>query len=68
MSKRGERLQNKGARGSRRAATERNAAPAPRSTNGGGGAGNMGMVRADEEGWANITIAPFATLMLELDY
>lgn len=39
MSKRGERLQNKGARGSRRAATERNAAPAPRSTNGGGGAG-----------------------------
>jgi 1,4-alpha-glucan branching enzyme len=26
------------------------------------------MVRADEEGWANITIAPFATLMLELDY
>ena len=41
MSKRGERLQNKGARGSRRAATERNQAPVPRSkpagsANGGG--------------------------------
>ncbi|WP_088183548.1 1,4-alpha-glucan branching protein GlgB [Sphingobium sp. Z007] len=35
---------------------------------GGGGAGNMGQVQADEEGWANITIPPFATLMLELDY
>lgn len=35
---------------------------------GGGGAGNMGVVQADEEGWANITIPPFATLMLELDY
>ena len=35
---------------------------------GGSGAGNLGMVRADEEGWANITIPPFATLMLELDY
>ncbi|MFZ2996780.1 1,4-alpha-glucan branching protein GlgB [Sphingobium sp.] len=35
---------------------------------GGGGAGNMGMVTADEEGWANITIPPFATLMLELDF
>jgi len=23
---------------------------------------------ADEEGWANITIPPFATLMLELDF
>ena len=34
---------------------------------GGGGAGNMGMVHADEEGWANITIPPFTTLMLELD-
>lgn len=35
---------------------------------GGSGAGNMGLVQADEEGWANITIPPFATLMLELDY
>jgi 1,4-alpha-glucan branching enzyme len=35
---------------------------------GGSGAGNMGQVQADEEGWANITIPPFATLMLELDY
>jgi 1,4-alpha-glucan branching enzyme len=35
---------------------------------GGSGAGNMGRVEADEEGWANITIPPFATLMLELDY
>ncbi len=35
---------------------------------GGSGAGNMGFVEADEEGWANITIPPFATLMLELDY
>ncbi|MDI1294374.1 MAG: 1,4-alpha-glucan branching protein GlgB, partial [bacterium] len=35
---------------------------------GGSGAGNMGMVDADEEGWANITIPPFGTLMLELDY
>ena len=34
---------------------------------GGGGVGNMGMVHADEEGWANITIPPFSTLMLELD-
>ncbi|SER11575.1 1,4-alpha-glucan branching protein GlgB [Sphingobium sp. YR768] len=38
------------------------------SVYGGSGAGNMGMVHADEEGWANITIPPFATLMLELDY
>ncbi|WP_375196646.1 1,4-alpha-glucan branching protein GlgB [Sphingobium sp.] len=35
---------------------------------GGSGAGNMGIVTADEEGWANVTIPPFATLMLELDY
>lgn len=35
---------------------------------GGSGAGNMGLVEADEEGWANITIPPFATLLLELDY
>ena len=44
MSKRGERLQNKGARGSRRAATERNAAPAPapRSKPPGGGSGGGG--------------------------
>ncbi|MEC3949713.1 1,4-alpha-glucan branching protein GlgB [Sphingobium sp. HWE2-09] len=35
---------------------------------GGSSAGNMGQVQADEEGWANITIPPFATLMLELDY
>ncbi|WP_416379347.1 transglycosylase domain-containing protein [Erythrobacter sp.] len=42
MSKRGERLQNKGARGSRRAATERNAAPAPRSKPAGGGSGGGG--------------------------
>ena len=34
---------------------------------GGSNAGNMGMVTADEEGWANVTIPPFATLMLELD-
>lgn len=34
---------------------------------GGGGVGNMGMVHADEEGWANINIPPFSTLMLELD-
>ncbi len=34
---------------------------------GGSGAGNMGMVMADETGWANITLPPFATLMLELD-
>ena len=35
---------------------------------GGSGAGNMGVVEADESGWANITIPPFGTLMLELDY
>lgn len=35
---------------------------------GGGGIGNMGMVEADEEGWANISIPPFGTLMLELSY
>nr|WP_245405630.1 1,4-alpha-glucan branching protein GlgB [Sphingobium sp. Sx8-8] len=35
---------------------------------GGSGAGNMGIVTADEEGWANVTIPPFGTLMLELDY
>ena len=35
---------------------------------GGSGAGNMGIVTADEEGWANVTIPPFATLMLELGY
>ncbi|AEG48280.1 1,4-alpha-glucan-branching enzyme [Sphingobium chlorophenolicum L-1] len=35
---------------------------------GGSGAGNMGFVTADEEGWANVTIPPFGTLMLELDY
>ncbi|WP_313802074.1 alpha amylase C-terminal domain-containing protein, partial [Sphingobium sp.] len=35
---------------------------------GGSGIGNMGVVAADEEGWANITIPPFGTLMLELDY
>ncbi|HEX7742007.1 MAG TPA: 1,4-alpha-glucan branching protein GlgB, partial [Sphingobium sp.] len=35
---------------------------------GGGGGGNMGVVDAEEEGWANITIAPFGTLMLELDH
>lgn len=35
---------------------------------GGSGAGNMGIVVADEEGWANVTIPPLATLMLELDY
>ncbi len=35
---------------------------------GGSGAGNLGVVEADEEGWANITIPPFATLLLELDY
>jgi len=35
---------------------------------GGSGAGNMGIVNADEEGWANVAIPPFGTLMLELDY
>ncbi|MCB4860030.1 1,4-alpha-glucan branching protein GlgB [Sphingobium sp. PNB] len=35
---------------------------------GGSGAGNMGIVVADEEGWANVTIPPLGTLMLELDY
>ncbi|MEV4933704.1 1,4-alpha-glucan branching protein GlgB [Sphingobium sp. LSP13-1-1.1] len=35
---------------------------------GGSGAGNMGIVVADEEGWANVTIPPLATLMLELEY
>lgn len=35
---------------------------------GGSGTGNMGIVTADEEGWANVTIPPFGTLMLELDY
>lgn len=35
---------------------------------GGSGAGNMGAVDADEEGWANVTIPPYGTLMLELDY
>ncbi|PJG49376.1 1,4-alpha-glucan branching enzyme [Sphingobium sp. LB126] len=35
---------------------------------GGSGAGNMGIVTADEEGWAHVTIPPFGTLMLELDY
>jgi 1,4-alpha-glucan branching enzyme len=35
---------------------------------GGSGAGNMGIVTADEEGWANVTIPPLATLMLELGY
>ena len=35
---------------------------------GGSGAGNMGAVTADEEGWVNITIPPFATLMLELEF
>ncbi|MHA6767094.1 1,4-alpha-glucan branching protein GlgB [Sphingobium ummariense] len=37
------------------------------SAYGGSGMGNMGQVHADEEGWANVTIPPFATLMLELD-
>jgi 1,4-alpha-glucan branching enzyme len=35
---------------------------------GGGGVGNMGIVVADEEGWANITIPPLGTLMLELEF
>lgn len=35
---------------------------------GGGGVGNLGTVTADEEGWANVTIPPLGTLMLELDY
>lgn len=35
---------------------------------GGSGAGNMGSVTADEDGWASITIPPLGTLMLELDY
>ncbi len=39
MSKRGERLQNKGARGTRRAATERSAAPAAAPGGGDGGTG-----------------------------
>lgn len=37
MSRRGDRLQNKGARGSRRAATERAGKPAPKPKSGGGG-------------------------------
>ncbi len=39
MSRRGEQLQNKGARGKRRAAAERSDAPAPRSPGSGKGAG-----------------------------
>lgn len=35
---------------------------------GGSGAGNLGVVLTDEEGWANITIPAFGTLMLELDH
>ncbi|WP_340264108.1 1,4-alpha-glucan branching protein GlgB [Sphingobium mellinum] len=35
---------------------------------GGSGAGNMGSVFADEEGWAHVTVPPLGTLMLELDY
>jgi 1,4-alpha-glucan branching enzyme len=34
---------------------------------GGGGIGNMGFVEADADGWANVTIPPFGTLMLELE-
>jgi 1,4-alpha-glucan branching enzyme len=34
---------------------------------GGGGIGNMGLVEADANGWANVTIPPFGTLMLELE-
>lgn len=34
---------------------------------GGSGAGNMGVVEADEAGWANITLPPLSTLMLELE-
>ena len=34
---------------------------------GGTGAGNMGMVMADETGWASITLPPLSTIMLELD-
>jgi penicillin-binding protein 1A len=37
MSRRGDRLQNKGARGSRRAAAERAGKPAPKAKSGGGG-------------------------------
>jgi 1,4-alpha-glucan branching enzyme len=32
---------------------------------GGSGVGNLGVVDADEDGWANMTIPPLATLMLE---
>ncbi|MET0372127.1 MAG: 1,4-alpha-glucan branching protein GlgB [Sphingobium sp.] len=35
---------------------------------GGGGAGNLGVVHADDEGWATINLPPLGTLMLELDY
>jgi 1,4-alpha-glucan branching enzyme len=35
---------------------------------GGSGAGNMGMVEADEEGWTSLTLPPLGTLMLERDY
>ncbi|WP_022682645.1 1,4-alpha-glucan branching protein GlgB [Sphingobium bisphenolivorans] len=35
---------------------------------GGSGAGNQGVVTADEEGWTSLTIPPLGTLMLELDY
>ncbi len=34
---------------------------------GGGGVGNLGAVDAGPDGWANITIPPFGTLMLELE-
>ena len=34
---------------------------------GGSGAGNMGAVEADEEGWTNITLPPLTTIMLELE-
>jgi 1,4-alpha-glucan branching enzyme len=35
---------------------------------GGSGAGNLGSVFADDNGWAEIVIPPLATLMLELDH
>jgi 1,4-alpha-glucan branching enzyme len=35
---------------------------------GGSGAGNMGRIEADEEGWATLTLPPLATLMFERGY
>ncbi len=34
---------------------------------GGSGVGNMGVVETESDGWANVTIPPLGTIMLELD-